>query len=114
MGCFVWIANLYAGLGDHRAEAEWFGRASPVFLGPVRAADALYEAGEFNAAADQYKAVLADIGQWAKIKPTLAGHQLLEPLQWADLDQIKAHAKAREAECRARATTKATATTKPA
>ena len=111
---WVAIATLYAGVGDHQAEAEWYGRVSPAFLGPVRAADALFAAGQFNAAAERYRAVLEDLGQWAKIKPTLAGHQLYEPLQSADLGAIKARATAREAECRARAKPRAAATTKPA
>jgi hypothetical protein len=86
------IAEMYGELGDHHVEASWYLKVSPAGLGPLKAADAFFAAQNFPAAAAQYKQVLADLDSWAVLKPELRNTALAEPLEFADLTQIREHA----------------------
>jgi hypothetical protein len=89
------LGHLYEQLGEHATAAEWYAKVPPEGLGPLKAADASFAAAQYDVAAERYEKVLGQLDEWATRLPRLQASALAEPLESANLQEIRKHAESR-------------------
>lgn len=92
------VGDLYESLGEHALAADWYAKVPPEGLGPLKAADALFAAGKMDKAAEQYRDVLSHLHEWAARQPKLRDTAIAEPLESANLQEVRKHVEGRLAE----------------
>jgi tetratricopeptide (TPR) repeat protein len=85
------LGKMYADLGEHATAAEWYAKVPPEGLGPLKAADELFAAGRHDDAAAKYSDILTHLDDWAAKQPRLRDTALAEPLESANLANVKKH-----------------------